>query len=536
MKIIELSNETRVQVAEYSEQEILEYQNPLIEALPPIYSQQEIIERLCIYPPYSKEERYLEDYKRFHLIQRVLHYFQPLPIHLQIYSAIDRLLRMGYVSRNPLTKNYAKAFIDNQKNIQNRFFSSTPIQTGQTLSIIGISGVGKTRTLQRIFEMFPTVISHTSYKGNPLNMYEITNLTIQTPFDGSVKTIVYDFFYQIDLLMGTNYFERYANSRLSTSQLMPIVASIARSGNLGCILIDEVQNLKSMKGKGSIQILNFLTTLINTVNIPIIMIGTPKTMDILQSQFRQARRNTNIGNVMWDRLMKDEIWELFVQGMWKYQWTREIVPFNQEFSSILYQESQGIADIAVKLFMMVQVRAISSGEEKISIDLIKRVSQEELKMVQPMLMALKNRNYRKLADYDDLTFPDIEQFLEKEQITLDQKQIMESLKQGVAQKNKQVKLIDNAVFQLNILGIAEQVARETVSNIIEGNPQISSDLSKIVQTAFRILTLSETKDIEPNEEDLRRIVEQGRKNELSPYQALKEAGIIKLDYQVGDAS
>ncbi|MEU1980225.1 ATP-binding protein, partial [Nocardia sp. NPDC019309] len=106
MKIIELANGTQVQVAEYKEQEILEYQNPLIEALPPIYSQQEVIDLLSIYPPYHREERYLNDYKRIHLLQRILRYYQPLPIHLQIQSSVDCLLRAGYVSRNPLNKNY----------------------------------------------------------------------------------------------------------------------------------------------------------------------------------------------------------------------------------------------------------------------------------------------------------------------------------------------------------------------------------------------------------------------------------------------
>src|SRR5699024_9016886 len=106
-------------------------------------------------------------------------------------------------------------------------------------------------------------------------------------------------------------------------------------------------------------------------------------------------------------LEKDELWKLFLEGMWKYQWTKEETLFNEEISSVFYDECQGIADIAVKLYMMVQLRAISSGEEKITIDLIKTVSHEELKMIQPMLSALKTNNYQKLIAYDDISFPDI---------------------------------------------------------------------------------------------------------------------------------
>lgn len=536
MKIVELANGTQAQVAEYKEQDILEYQNnPLIEALPKIYSYQEVIDQLSVYPPYHKEERYLEDHKRFHLLQRILRYYQPLPIHLQIQSSVDRLLRTGYASRNPFTPTYAQVFVDNWNDIQNKSIDKDVIQTGQTMSIVGVSGVGKTRTLQRILGMIPQVLSHVAYKDKPLNQYQITHLIIQTPFDGSVKTIIFDFMYQIDLLMGTEYFNRYANSRLSTSQLMPIMAQIAKSVSLGFLVIDELQHLKAVKSNSSTQVLNFLTTLINTVNIPILTISTPKAMDILQSQFRQARRSTNAGNIMWERLEKDELWNLFLEGMWKYQWTKEVTLFNEEISSVFYDECQGIADIAVKLYMMVQLRAISSGEEKITIDLIKTVSHEELKMIQPMLSALKTNNYQKLIDYDDISFPDIENFIKREQIVIDEKQVMESLKQGVERKNQQSKLVDDAVFRLTILGIDDAVARETVLDIVsQGNELV--ELSEIVQQAFRILTDFKTSESAEDKKDLRRIIEQGREKELTAYQALCEAGIIKQDYPVGDAS
>lgn len=138
MEIIELHNGTEAQIAEYREQEILEYQgNPLIEALPPIYSQEEVIDRLSMYPPYNKEERYLNDHQRVHLISRLLHYFQAIPIHLRIESSISRLIRTGYTYRNPVSSTYAQTFVDNWNNIQNKSFDKSIIQTGQTLSILG---------------------------------------------------------------------------------------------------------------------------------------------------------------------------------------------------------------------------------------------------------------------------------------------------------------------------------------------------------------------------------------------------------------
>lgn len=169
-KIIELDNGTKTLAAEYREQDIFEYQgNALIEALPPIYNQEEVIDRLSIYPPYNNKERYLDDHKRVHLISRLLHYFQAIPINLRIESSISRLIRSGYIYRNPVHSTYAQGFVDNWNNIQNKTFDKSIIQTGQTMNIIGISGVGKTRTLQRILQMIPQVISHVSYKDQLLN-------------------------------------------------------------------------------------------------------------------------------------------------------------------------------------------------------------------------------------------------------------------------------------------------------------------------------------------------------------------------------
>ncbi|MGG1689415.1 ATP-binding protein [Heyndrickxia ginsengihumi] len=534
MKMIELPNNTTAQLAEYKKQpEIVEYQNnPLIEALPPIYSQSEVIDHLSIYPPFNKEEKYLENYKRVHLILRLLHYFQPIPIHLKIESSVSRLIRSSYIHRNPLAKEYAQGFVYNWNNINESKLDFSSIQTGQTLSIVGVSGVGKTRTIQRILHMMPQVISHVDYKGKPLNQYQVTYLKIETPFDGSVKTIIFDFLYQVDLLLGSNYFNRYSNSRLSTSQLMPIMAQIAKSINLGVLLIDELQHLKGMKNSNSSQVLNFFTALINTINIPLIMVGTPKAMDVLQSQFRQARRNTNMGGVFWDRLEKDAVWDLFIRGMWKYQWTKKDVELTDELSSLMYDMSQGIADIAIKLFMMVQLKAINTGKEKLTANLIKQVAKEELRMVQPMLQALKNKNYSKLSDYDDLVIPDIEEYFQQEKINLtEKKQILESLQQGVQRKNHESKLINDAVLRLEMLGFDNQFANETVHKILAENGTM--DLAQLVQKAFSILVGSSgNKEKEEDIHDLRVIIEKGKNENLSAYHSLLNAGLIKKDYPI----
>lgn len=241
---------------------------------------------------------------------------------------------------------------------------------------------------------------------------------------------------------------------------------------------------------------------------------------------------------MWDRLKRDDIWDLFLRGLWQYQWTREESAFNEEFSTVLYDASQGIIDICVKLFMMCQLRSITSGEETITIPLIKKVAEEELKIVSPMLNALRTNNLMKLADYDDLVFPNIVEFLGRERIVLDQKQVMESLKQGASRKAEQNNMVRDAVFRLSILGIEEGIAKETVAEVISQSNQ-PNDLSQLVQTAFCAITMPTESGLigkTEDERDLRVIVDNGKLHDFNAYQALKKAGFIKQDYPIGEIS
>lgn len=77
--------------------------------------------------------------------------------------------------------------------------------------------------------------------------------------------------------------------------LLIIMTQLVRQFQIGILVIDEIQHLSEAKGGGSDKMLNFFVTLVNTIGIPVVMIGTTKAMSILQSEFRQARRGSGQG-------------------------------------------------------------------------------------------------------------------------------------------------------------------------------------------------------------------------------------------------
>lgn len=517
--------------AYYQEQVVKEYQNnPLIEALPPILSKQEVIEKLSYYPHFDENERQLDSQYRLHLTQRLFSLFQCLPLHIDLESRLSRLLRQGYVGRNPFSPTYASSLIQGHENIQNQveqswFNHSIP----RGLTIIGPSGIGKSTAIAKLFDQLPQIINHSSYRGKDFLFTQLVWLRLECSHDASVKGLVNQFFMTVDGLLGTSYFEKFGRSnKLSVNTLMPIMTQIINSVGAGILCIDEIQHL-SIRGVGSKLMLNFFTTLNNMIGIPIVLIGTPSAMNVLQREFRQARRGSGQGDLIMDRMANDEYWMLFLESIWAYQWVRNPVELTNEFVEIMYEESQGIIDICLKLFSLSQIRAISTGRESLSVSLIKQVAKDHLKLVQPMLTALKSGDMSKIAQYEDIYFP-FQEAIERERIDLEKNDFIKSMKN----KQKSVddtKLKEEALFRLNLIGLSKEKAKKSINEVYKNKK--FNDLQELVKSAYQhsvhiAVANEDTNETRVNSEnDLRTIVKEGKEKGLSAYASLKESGFIR---------
>ncbi|WP_055665538.1 ATP-binding protein [Desnuesiella massiliensis] len=538
MDKILIPNGCEAEVADYKEQIVADYKNnPLIEALPPIYEVQKVVENLAVYPVYSNEERKLDNHYRIHLIQRLFQVFQPLPFHIDLESKVSRALRQGYIIRNPFRAELAKGFNKEFDLTNNLRFESNNLvkQTASGFTLIGISGSGKTSSLERILSMYPQVISHSSYKGIAFSMYQLVWIKLNCPFDGSVKGICIEFFSEVDRLLGTNYHKKVISSRPSTNVMMSMITQIVRNSSIGCIIIDEIQHLSLGKSGGTEKMLNFFVTLVNQVGVPIIMVGTPNGMAALQSQFRISRRGAGQGDLVIDKIPNDKTWDLLINSIWQYQWTRKETSLTKELSDAFYDESQGIIDILKKLYAMVQIKAITSGREEITINLIKLVANESLKLVQPMLQALKTGDIRKIAKYDDICLSNITigDYMSKARHSIDlnlKEKAIKSQVQDEKDNNLESKR-EKAVVKLIELGISAKKAQKAVDNV--DNKEAYVDVNTIVIKAISSLndTAKEKKKenkVNLDTDDIRYIVQLGEDAGISAYDALKEKKYIVM--------
>jgi len=247
--MITRTEESRVQVfrgncetAEYRDPLIPSYRgNPLIEGLPLILTAADAVDRLARYPAISDEERMLPAHLRFHLMSTALQFFETLPIHIDLEQRISRMLRSGYLARNPLSRAHWQEM--DQRVVATaaaRPERSHHIRSSASgFSIIGISGGGKTTAVEEILRLYPQVLTHSVYQGQLLNRIQIVWLKLACPFDGSIKGLCLNFFDAVDDVLGTTYSRDFSRRGLSTvDQLLPAMARIASIHSVDLLVID----------------------------------------------------------------------------------------------------------------------------------------------------------------------------------------------------------------------------------------------------------------------------------------------------------
>lgn len=403
----------RQEAAAYNEQCLPAYRNnPLIEALPNILTNQQAAKLLRRGEPYQPELRRAADEIRLQQIMNSVRFFEPMQIHLNVEQRFSCLIRMGYVGRNPLSHSFWQTLKAQVGQIHDhpaepQQTSAWPFSTPLGFSMVGISGIGKTLTVENVLSLYPQVIFHSRYQGQPFSHIQIVWLKLDCPFDGSTRALCLNFFAAIDNLIKTNYYGEFTRrGQAHTDEMLPHMARVAGIHSIGVLVMDEIQNLSLLRAGGWSKMLNFNVQLINTIGMPVVQIGTPKALPVLQGEFRQARRGSGQGDLLWDRMAPDAVWRYFVEALWTYQYVRRECPLTDALCDTLYDECQGITDFAVKLYFLAQMRAIRAHTECVTPETIRSVAEDDLRLAQPVLTALRTGQYEKLVTLhvDDL-FP-----------------------------------------------------------------------------------------------------------------------------------
>ncbi len=369
--------------AKYSEQKIdADKGNPCIEALPTFEESKDIYDLLNNPLPFNKDERKENALIRRRCLPQLTQFFRPLGIHMDIAENIINIIVNGYKKRNPLSNDYvrilnglARCAMEHEEDYSK--FIGTNAETGGG-SIIGLSGMGKSSVANRVCAGIPQKIIHKEYDGKDFPHMQITWMKIDCPFDGSVKGLCEDFLEQFDKITGDHTYKKYGDRPSgATHSLMRKMAAISTRHSLGVLIIDEFQNISQAKSGGKERMMNYILNLVNTIGVPVILMGVGEVINAISDNLMYAKRmegflgmgripNLQFESPDWDRLVKE---------LWKYQWTKTETPLTPELNAAVYMASAGIIHYAVKIFGLAQRKIITddpSQNEMLTSELIEK--------------------------------------------------------------------------------------------------------------------------------------------------------------------
>lgn len=317
------------------------------------------IQKITSLPVLNELDRELPIVQKVHLLERLREFFLPLSIHEPLLLRIHNLIKNGYATRNPLLPKYKHKLT--QKNI---FDSPEEPHQKLWLSLIGPYGIGKRQSVERILRSnYPQVVSH---RLDCLAIDQILWLKITYPLDGSVATLASQILLEIDRILGTSYRRIYLSRNIedftcSVVKLMFIHAT-------GILVVEDIHFMLDDPGPEPIRttILDFLQKISSSAGIPVMVIGESEVESLLPD---------TMPIINWVPLPFGDDWENFVSNIAKYQWTAEEVR-GQEFSPTLYELSEGCLDIAVRLYIGAQQRALRLGLPCLNRETIKYAFRE----------------------------------------------------------------------------------------------------------------------------------------------------------------
>lgn len=189
--------------------------NPMIDALPRILSTEEVMTELAYYPDYDDSMRELPAHERYHLLEDVVRFFTPLNVHIDLERRFSRVIRAGYIERNPMKTKFwhdnGKRSVKVNANSFSQYGNEDDFHSTSAFgfSIIGISGIGKSLAVERVIRLYPQIIHHIKYHERKFTFSQIVWLKLDCPFDGSLKGLCINFFQAVDMLLGTSYHKNY---------------------------------------------------------------------------------------------------------------------------------------------------------------------------------------------------------------------------------------------------------------------------------------------------------------------------------------
>ena len=447
--------------------------NPLVLALPAIKSDLDWMKQLSTLPDYDEEQLQAPPYERAYYVPALKNFFAVSHRAQWLARQVDLMIRSGYAYRNPLhgdhfrelQRAYASAQAAKAGKAEKLVFSKTSAIL--TSSLIGVSGMGKSTTMEAILAAYPQYLLHEA-----TGIHQIVWLKVDCPKDGNVKDLALNILRAFDAVLGTNHSPK-STKNVSVDELMARVMQLARVHCLGLLVVDELQNVSVRKSGGREELLNWFQELINELKLPVFILGTFKARDVLQLDVRHARRAGVIGSATWGPLARGAEFNLIIEELWRYQWLREPGALTEEFRTVVFEETQGIVAFIVDMFLVCQLHALSQGKETLTADMFSEVARKNFEFLQPVLCALRSGKPARMKKFPDLCSYDVDEIIEQQHMLIPQEA------GGPVSEKPGVTIVGRAAAKIqSALGLSGPEAKALVENVLTADHKSARQLTE----------------------------------------------------------
>jgi DNA-binding ferritin-like protein (Dps family) len=440
--------------------------NYLISSLPEKLSQRQFKHRIALYLPEPNLSLNKPD-KIDSILKIKRDLFIPTRQHLDFYDYIYSLMLLGYDSRNPLEATviewtYDIADVDIPLDVPNE-----PDTTSDGTTIIGKTGLGKSRAIDRILHScFPQVILHQKTEFEEI---QVTYLKVDMPHDGSRGGLCKAILQALDNVLKEFVTERYYDIYVKPDRARePSIPSmergihmLLRKFHVGLLVIDELQNLLVEGLINRNKTLQFFDSLSNQAEVPVIRIGTSDALNLFRRKHRHIRRAGCATIEVQPMDFTNKYWQEITDQLFSYQFTEKKLVKTESIVELFYDLTRGYPYALISLWQQIQIHAINfeNTKSELTEGKIREIWKTKFPLLCRVFNAIKNGQTGRL---DDIL--DAQHFIE------------------IGNIDQAIKHINHAIKHSKITGVAAKDIAEGIDTMVEGeelSPKQKEKLEKV---------------------------------------------------------
>ena len=353
--------------------------NPDLCALPMAYTPQDLIQAVTYQPPYDRDDvAPMSQLDRKMSVLTIRDAFYPLSHVFELADAVDATLRSAYMQRGPYLSSWPDKVTGKEQSV--KLLRHGISGRASWIMMTGATGTGKSVALHQVCSLYPKVIRH------HLGDHEYVQIPIlsTTCLVGNMSEMVLSFGVKLDELLDTGTMHADQLRKTNLGLICNRLKEMIKMYHIGMLVIDEVQFLNFTAGYSSFE---NVVGIAEETGCALGLIGNEETVQKIQ-QFPRIVSRTMEHHIKlgFSGEADRAFFKHAVQGLWKYQWTKEFTPLSPEILDELVSSSMYNIAVLKSLLIMVQHKAIKRWPKGgITAEYIHDIAEAEFKDIRSLL-------------------------------------------------------------------------------------------------------------------------------------------------------